>query len=553
MQSDKNLTQETIFELIKTASTSEDKNTIFPIIPDLFTKNIDLSIKIFQKILNDNDIKPNVRFIIGTGILKNIDNILEIKPTFVEEIYTKYYGFINFESNKYSLNNDIYKDFFDNYLISQTIPKYLKIRGIKGLEVIIGCINATIYRSHIDRYFEKSLKEKSFAQKIQKVKSLPFYYRNRCTNFIEDLSYIWDRKDEYQKAPIDYVFEYISVNIKDLNNEIIDIFKNKMMCGIFWQRFIDYMLNDIELYKQDLINLAIYQNSLKVSSSLYQKIGIIQERIYKYLSEKQKIDLEDSILDIKTFHNNEKYSQEYLQNVIEYFISIIGENIKTDNAKQIYNNIQQHKKELECQNQKNNLLTPSEKYITLQYGPNLDDFQIEILSKTQEIRNFYLHNLNNTPTYETSIFALNKISQILSNIQNNINKLNDNVEKSVLKDISNAVVKISNCSEIYKTEYKYILKDFIEQLLSYKMSSFNYYDASTIDYYNSITTQNQMAQAILLYLRKESDIDLRRKIIQLAKTEDDASILFYILQGLFPKQQVFDNKEESWDLLNIIT
>lgn len=85
---------DTIFKLLNSAKNTESINSVMYLLTEVFTERIDDAIAIFNKIIERDDIKPQVYSTIGTGLLKQLKVLTELNPEFVDSIYKNYFGYI---------------------------------------------------------------------------------------------------------------------------------------------------------------------------------------------------------------------------------------------------------------------------------------------------------------------------------------------------------------------------------------------------------------------------------------------------------------------------
>lgn len=81
---------DTIFKLLNSAKNTESINSVMYLLTEVFTERIDDAIAIFNKIIERDDIKPQVYSTIGTGLLKQLKVLTELNPEFVDSIYKNY-------------------------------------------------------------------------------------------------------------------------------------------------------------------------------------------------------------------------------------------------------------------------------------------------------------------------------------------------------------------------------------------------------------------------------------------------------------------------------
>lgn len=557
----KNKCLDTIFRLLKSYEDIDTLNGTMYLLPEVFLQRPEESISIFYQLINNEEIAPQVCSYIGSNLVKIVEKLSIINPEFVENIYKNYFGYIRINNSEHTITNKNYQymKFFDDYLIVQSVKNYLKIRGIDGLKIIIGCINFYNYQNYIKKYSNPDIEEKTIDQTLNRVKGNSFIYENTEVFFFEDMTEIWDSIDYGFEGLIDILFKYIKENINEISSEVVQLFKSEKMVAQLWLRFIDLMLETPDRYLDTLSNLAVGQTSLKFSSTLYKKIGNIIDKIILMLDETQRKDLE---LDLLKLYTNEKSIPDWQTKQVKLrarrYIDLIGENLLLQSTRDIYlkdksEGKEPHKILLE-DTVKVDFESCISDYDTFRYG-ELEDSSIQkdFAKKIKQLREFYYNNLNDSPSNEAIKETIPIISEAEIIFRDHELEISEILKKDYMQNLSLAITKIcSNIKDLSDKE-KNLIKALIFQILETESDpKEDPIDADTMYYLNATNTKAQIAQALTLFLRQQNDENLYDKLINLAQNKTDSSIIYNILLGLFPKGKFFINTENNWNILNTL-
>lgn len=557
----KNKCLDTIFKLLSSVEDTESLNNVMCLLPKVFIERIDDSIEIFNMLIETDDIKPQMYSFIGTNLLKEIKILAECKPEFVDSIYKNYFGYIRSNENGIIIEepNDKYKLLFNEYFIYKVTSDYLEVRKLEGIKVLIGCINFDNYKKHI-KSSDPDLKDETIEQALNRVTSLPFKFKKNGICFYEDMSDIWDKFSPGYDTLFDNLFKYIDTYIEtNGEEEIIELFKSEKMVGQIWLRFIDFMLKNKEKYLKELTDLAVKQTSLKFSLTLFKKIGIVLSEVIQYLNEEQKIYLEKELYEL--FENKRDildFSPDSLQLRVRRYIDMLGENLILPETKAIYEKDKSEGKEphkiFTEEAVKVEFKSCSVDYDTFRYGDLKDDVQISFAKHLKTLKKFYYENLNNKPESGTIQNVLSEIKDAVKIYDKQKESLPEPLKNDYYIDLSLVLTKICrNLLNVSEDDKKYIKSLFIEFLEVDKTSIQDFSDVDTVFYLNNPTPKSEIAQAIVLFLQGETDQELYELLTELVKIQNNSSVLFNILSGLFPKGEVFKNTEDNWQLLTLLT
>lgn len=552
---------DTIFKLLNSAKNTESINSVMYLLTEVFTERIDDAIAIFNKIIERDDIKPQVYSTIGTGLLKQLKVLTELNPEFVDSIYKNYFGYICSDEEGLTTKepNAKYKMLFDDYFIYQVTQDYLNVRELGGVKILIGCINFDNYKRYI-KSSNPELKDETIEQALNRVTSLPFKLQENGVCFYEDMSDIWDKYSPGYDDLLDNLFKYIDTYIETNGAaEIIDLFKSKKMVGQIWLRFIDFMLKNKDKYLEELTDLAVKQTSLKFSLTLFKKMGIVLGEIVQYFNEEQKNYLEKELYEL--FDGKRKiidFPPEAVQLRARRYIDLLGENLILPKTKTIYKKDEREGKEphkiFSEESVKVEFKSCLVDYDTLRYGDLKNDVQIEFAKHLKTLKKFYYDNLNNKPEDAAIQNVISEIKDTVEIYDKQKESLTEPLRNDYYIDLSLVLTKIcSNLLHLGEDDKMYIKFLFLEFLKVDINSIEDYSDADTLFYLNNPTPKSNIAQAIVLFLQSEKDQELYGRLLQLVKIQDSSLVLFDILSGLFPKGEVFKDTEDNWNLLTLLT
>jgi len=189
------------------------------------------------------------------------------------------------------------------YSLIKEFPRFLATKPLAALRTGIRAVQAFAILDHVMRYVKdgKTLNELS----------IQFQFRGTTARYVEDGSAIWDESSypDQELQIADNVFGWLAKAAKDARTEdleqFLEVFVANANLAFLWARLLAVSAEHPAILGPRLWELAKTKPLLEEDGSLYS-IGLFLERAFEFISEEQRVEVEQAILDLAMGASGEK-------------------------------------------------------------------------------------------------------------------------------------------------------------------------------------------------------------------------------------------------------
>ncbi|MGB8352248.1 MAG: NACHT domain-containing protein, partial [Chthoniobacteraceae bacterium] len=272
-------------------------------------------------------------------LTNDVRHLISHDPELVGLIYERVFGYEELSVKQTSLGGIIMpltsnrRQDYDmcRYCLIKEFPRFLASATLYALKAGIRAVEAFVLENHVSRYLRegKSLEDITFE----------FQFRNNVVYYTPDSSVVWDNKayPDREIQIVDSLFHWLAAaaNVgksKDVD-AFIEIFEKNARLAFLWSRLLTVGAEVPSVFGPLLWELAIAKPVLNELDTL-QALGTFLEKTFEFLSESQRRQIEEAILDLGRVTGDEQ--KEWFKHRRDRLIARIPEGfLLTDEGRQL--------------------------------------------------------------------------------------------------------------------------------------------------------------------------------------------------------------------------